>query len=237
MGEALVDAIVATTASLQWRVRGLDRRGALTRGRLAVLRQLARAGSPMRVSALGRALGCTMSNITQIVGRLLAQGFVDVITYERRPAWRAILINTEGRVAIGRAEAEAALRAEAEFAALATEDRATLDALLERLRSPPRSADPGEPHVLASGLAVRAARPTPDEAEVAKRTPPDPEEEAQRRREELIARARSQDPKKLSPPDLKIWDFESRGIPAPDEYYEDAKMFREFAESEARGPP
>jgi DNA-binding MarR family transcriptional regulator len=207
---------------------------------MAVLRQLVRAGSPLRVSTLAKALGCTMSNISQIVGRLLVLGFVDLVTYEKKPTWRAVAINAEGRVALGEADADAAQRADVAFEELSPEERAQLESLLSRLRCPKaQAADPGEPRVIVSGRAVRKRPMTLDQAEVAKRTPPDPIEEARKKREELIARASQQDPSKLQHWELKIWDFESRGLPAPDIYYEDAEFFRELmADSgDARSPP
>lgn len=240
-GEALLDATVATACSLQGRVRGLYGRPALTRGRMAVLRQLVRAGAPRRVSTLAKALGCTMSNITQIVGRLLSQGFVDLITYENKPTWRAVAINAEGRVALGQADAEAAVRAEESFEAISPEERVLLEAMLRRLRRPKeRQVDPGEPRVIVAGSAVRPRPMNVEKEEVAKRTPPDPQEEARERRAELIARARAKDPAKLPPWERLIWDFESRGIPAPEHYYEDAELFKEFAadyDADARSPP
>jgi hypothetical protein len=125
---------------------------------------------------------------------------------------------------------------------LSPEEQRILEFLLSRLRCPKtHPADPGEPRVIVSGSDVRREPIKLDAAEVAKRTPPDPVDEARRRREELIARASKQDPKKLPHWDLRIWEFESRGIPAPTLFYEDAEFFREVmtdhVDGEARSPP
>jgi DNA-binding MarR family transcriptional regulator len=129
----VLSALMRASAQVEARLeRGLAPWG-LSLARMGALRHLAAAGGPLPLGQLAERLSCVKSNVTQLVDRLEAEGLAARVPdpTDRRSVLAAI---TEA----GRARLDAAVGAQREMeaelvAALGEEERAALQAVLERL--------------------------------------------------------------------------------------------------------
>lgn len=131
--DEIVDRLRSTSRLIDASLVGELRGRVVSLAQLIVLRTLARSKENEGCSSIARKLGCTRQNIEQIVVRLLRKGWVDVLTYERRPWQRDVKITDAGREALANANVWTSRVAASTAAALTPEDEATLRALLEKL--------------------------------------------------------------------------------------------------------
>lgn len=130
---ALISSLVNTGHMIDHRLDAALEPYRLSIAKMGVLRNLVDAGGDITLGALAERLACVKSNVTQLVDRLEADGFVRRMPdSDDRRSVRAV-ITDKGREAYAAGRA-AQLRAERDLLkSLSLEERARLSALLENL--------------------------------------------------------------------------------------------------------
>lgn len=128
-----ISALLRAAGSLEGFVEHKLAEVGLSIPKLAALQRLADAGDALPLGVLAERLACVKSNVTQLVDRLEADGFVSRVTDALDKRCRRAIITDAGRRA---REEGARVQREAEqllFEALSDEDREQLASILTKL--------------------------------------------------------------------------------------------------------
>jgi DNA-binding MarR family transcriptional regulator len=107
----------------------------LSLAKLAALHQLSRAGESLPLGQLAERLSCVKSNVTQLVDRLEADGFVSRAADPNDRRSRLAVLTASGRKAYAKGS-EIQLQVEKElFSVLSTEESKKLHELLAKLQN------------------------------------------------------------------------------------------------------
>lgn len=135
---AVIRELLHTADAVQAHVESRLAAVGLSRPKLAALTAIREAGDSLPLSQLAERLLCVKSNITQLVDRLEADGFVKRASDPADRRARLAELTTAGRVAC---EAGARIQEEAErelLAAFTADDASRLKALVEKLQQSAR---------------------------------------------------------------------------------------------------
>jgi DNA-binding MarR family transcriptional regulator len=126
-------AVLHASGVLETRVEAKLSEVGLSLAKLAALHHLTQAGESLPLGQLAERLACVKSNVTQLVDRLEADGFVSRSGDPNDRRSRLAVLTPSGRAAYQRGD-EVRRQAERElFGALTAEDSAKLHELLAKL--------------------------------------------------------------------------------------------------------
>jgi DNA-binding MarR family transcriptional regulator len=126
-------AVLHTSSVLEARVEAKLGAVGLSLAKLAALRQLAQAGDSLPLGQLAERLSCVKSNVTQLVDRLEADGFVSRAADPIDRRSRLAVLTAAGRKACERGSAIQQTVERELFGALTRDETAQLQGLLAKL--------------------------------------------------------------------------------------------------------
>jgi DNA-binding MarR family transcriptional regulator len=128
-------AVLHAAGTLEGRLEAKLADVGLSIAKLSALRQLSVAGDSLPLGQLAERLSCVKSNVTQLIDRLEADGFVSRATDPSDRRSRLAVLTDAGRTAFARG-AEIQQRTEREiFGALTREESDQLEQLLAKLHA------------------------------------------------------------------------------------------------------
>jgi DNA-binding MarR family transcriptional regulator len=127
-------AVLHASGVLESRVEARLAEAGLSLAKLAALHQLSRAGESLPLGQLADRLSCVKSNVTQLVDRLEADGFVSRAADPNDRRSRLAVLTAAGRKAYAKGS-DIQLQAERElFGVLTADESKTLHELLAKLQ-------------------------------------------------------------------------------------------------------
>ena len=126
-------AVLHASSVLESRVEARLADVGLSLAKLAALHQLSLAGNSLPLGQLAERLACVKSNVTQLVDRLEADGFVSRAGDPTDRRSRLAVLTDAGRAAYARGRTVQQLAERDLFGALSVEESAQLHALLAKL--------------------------------------------------------------------------------------------------------
>ena len=128
-------AVLHASGVLESRVEARLSEVGLSLAKLAALHQLSQAGESLPLGQLAERLSCVKSNVTQLVDRLEADGFVSRAADPNDRRSRLAVLTASGRKAYAKGS-EIQLQVEKElFSVLSTEESKKLHELLAKLQN------------------------------------------------------------------------------------------------------
>jgi len=128
-------AVLHASGVLESRVEARLSEVGLSLAKLAALHQLSRAGESLPLGQLAERLSCVKSNVTQLVDRLEADGFVSRAADPNDRRSRLAVLTASGRKAYAKGS-EIQLQVERElFSVLSAEESRKLHELLAKLQN------------------------------------------------------------------------------------------------------
>jgi DNA-binding MarR family transcriptional regulator len=128
-------AVLHASGVLESRVEARLSEVGLSLAKLAALHQLSRAGESLPLGQLAERLSCVKSNVTQLVDRLEADGFVSRAADPNDRRSRLAVLTASGRKAYAKGS-EIQMQAEKElFGVLSAEESKKLHELLAKLQN------------------------------------------------------------------------------------------------------
>jgi DNA-binding MarR family transcriptional regulator len=128
-------AVLHASGVLESRVEARLSEVGLSLAKLAALHQLSRAGESLPLGQLAERLSCVKSNVTQLVDRLEADGFVSRAADPNDRRSRLAVLTASGRKAYAKGS-EIQLQVEKElFSVLSAEESRKLHELLAKLQN------------------------------------------------------------------------------------------------------
>jgi len=128
-------AVLHASGVLESRVEARLSEVGLSLAKLAALHQLSRAGESLPLGQLAERLSCVKSNVTQLVDRLEADGFVSRAADPNDRRSRLAVLTASGRKAYAKGS-EIQVQVEKElFSVLSTEESKKLHELLAKLHN------------------------------------------------------------------------------------------------------
>jgi MarR family transcriptional regulator, transcriptional regulator for hemolysin len=127
-------AVLHTSSALESRVEARLADVGLSLAKLAALRRLTEAGESLPLGQLAERLACVKSNVTQLVDRLEADGFVSRLGDPNDRRSRLAVLTSAGRAAYSKGS-EIQMQIERELFGVLTDDESdTLHELLAKLQ-------------------------------------------------------------------------------------------------------
>ena len=119
----------------------------VTRTQVVFLRTITRLGTPIRFSALAEELGCSQPNVANVVHRMVARGWLQMVTYENEPWRREVVVTDAGREILAKANEKLEQLTEPLATKLAAPEAAAVADVLDNVgkaTAPPPPPGPGE---------------------------------------------------------------------------------------------